>query len=333
MNAPQPAPPGSVCAAHPLVPARQVCARCGNFMCAACVAAGAAGLCPSCRLAHGAAAFPFTRDDYDVGRLVGYTWARFKTEWVMLALGAFILLAASTVGSLAGSALSSALSAVVQASTGSSTAATVAALVFGQGLGIVINVVLQGGLMLGLLRMCLDVLQGRAADLARQFSQFRKLGAYFLMQLLLFAIIGVPVALFTVLVMASLLAANGGVLPGSANELVEHLATGRTLVILVVGSLAAVPALIWVGLPLTFAPFELAWTDCGPVESVRRCWTVATGHRWSLFAITVVGFGFMLAGLAACCVGIVPAMGLWELLLASTYLALRTGSGLQAPLE
>ena len=45
-------PPGAICARHAGRPATLICARCGNFMCAACACQGEESRCPRCRPAE-----------------------------------------------------------------------------------------------------------------------------------------------------------------------------------------------------------------------------------------------------------------------------------------
>src|ERR1700737_530025 len=72
------------CAIHPGQLARGTCDRCGNFMCGECSQGGQSLLCPKCRQLAGASPFPFTRTDYDFGRLWDYGWNVFRNDWLML---------------------------------------------------------------------------------------------------------------------------------------------------------------------------------------------------------------------------------------------------------
>jgi len=97
----------------------------------------------------------------------------------------------------------------------------------------------------------------------------------------------------------------------------------------VAGLLTFIPA-IYFGLPLYLLQPELTLNeDVSPMQALRNCYTLARGERLSLFGVGLLVMALVLVGLLACCVGIFPALGLGQLLLAGLYLALRNGSELE----
>jgi hypothetical protein len=329
MTTTDPAPAGSLCALHRLAPAERVCARCGNFMCRAC---SGAAVCPSCQATLGVSAFPYSRQDHDLGRLASYALERFRTEWLVLTAATLLWLMASLAGGAVGSVLTNVLTLALGATVGTERerlAAVAVAVAVGQGVGFTLNVVVQGGLLMGLVRMAFDVLQGGRADLGRLFSQFGKLGTYAVLQLLILLVVGVPLLLFLGgLVAVALVTLAGQARPESLREAADLLAAGPLLAVLGLGMLALVPVLVYVGLPLGLAPLELTWSGCGARESLTRSWSLAAGHRFTMLGMSLLGGALGLLGVLACCVGLVPALALWYLMHAGLFLALRSGSGL-----
>lgn len=96
--------------------------------------------------------------------------------------------------------------------------------------------------------------------------------------------------------------------------------------------LAAVAVLLfpglWLLLPLLLVQPELAYTERPTaVDTLRRCFAHARGQRLGMVGTALLGFVLIIAGILACCVGVVPATGFFNLLVAGLYLSLRTGAG------
>ncbi|MBI5543367.1 MAG: hypothetical protein HY901_05730 [Deltaproteobacteria bacterium] len=285
---------GASCAVHAGQVASGVCSRCGSFVCEQCTGGGG-NQCAACRERTGASAFPLGRSNWSFSGVMSYAWEAFQREWLMLSVSALVLLV-----------ISAGLGIVGELANGASGKNPVLGLV----VSVVTNVV-NGLLGMGMIRVVLDVYEGRSADVGRLFSQFGKIGKYIVFGLYLGAVIGLPCA------------AYAGVVAG-----IIHLTVGfEASSALTIGALAALPAipvLIYVTLGLVFAQMELVRDDSvGPVDAVRNSWQLARGVRVEIFGVSLVSGLIVLAGLIALCVGIIPAIALAQLVMVGMYLALR----------
>lgn len=318
------APDGALCTLHPDRPALQVCTRCGNFMCELCAAGG--GLCPSCRaLGGGEVAFPFRRDAHDFNSLLAYAYTQWKVDAVLLSVAAMIVAGIGGLGSF-GSNIAVQLGSVLV-----KTNLPLAIAVMGGGavIGLGVSLLLQGIAQMGMIRMCFDVLQGRRAELPRLFSQLKRLGAFVMQWLIIFGVaMGVVLSLGLVIGAAALaLGLSKGV---SFDE------NPALAVAMVVGALTLVPvfigASIWAS-PVIFAPMELVYAGGGGWESLKRAFVIGEGHRLEIFGYlafgTLLTMAALIVGFLALCIGLlvtIPiAQSLHHMLLASKFLALRTG--------
>ncbi len=317
--------PGASCAAHASAPAVRVCDRCGAFMCAACVGEGDGSHCPACLERLGADAFPLSRDAWTLGALMDHVWEAWKREWLMLSVAVLVLLGVVYAVAFAGQLIQMAVvgggSALAQGDD------TAAAGLLGLTVGLnlffsLVQSLVSGLLMLGFNRMAYDVLMGRAAELGRLFSQFRKFPTLLLQQLILWGLILVPIGL-----LAGILFAAGAFAGSGADE--DAVAIGVLVAVLVL----AVP-LVWYVLGFFFAGYELAYDDeVGAWESIVRGWRLVSGARLATFGVMILAglLGFL--GILACCIGIIPSLSLAYVLLAGLFLTLRRGSGLPPPVR
>ena len=319
---------GALCPLHLERTASRTCTRCGNFMCDTCSEGGTQAMCPTCRerAGMGVHAFALNRDNWSVGALLEVCWEAFKREWLMITIGVLIVIA----GSIAGSVVSQVLGAV--GGLTDNLAITVLFLL----MGYILSTVVQGLASLGFLRMLLDVLAGQRADVGRIFTQFHKVVPYLLTTLLIFALL-IP---FLLVVLGGGLAAaaiTGGLgdvdwtaLGGdnSSEEVARTLGTlGPSMVVMgvVAFGLFIFPGM-WLMLPLLLVQPALARSENPtPVETLRRCFAYARGERWSLVGVSLLNGAIGLAGFLACCVGIIPAIGFGQLIMAGLYLALSNG--------
>lgn len=294
---------GAVCPRHPGVDAISTCTRCGTFMCGTCNEGGSQSQCPDCRERTGVKAFPLNRANWNFGALWDYSWETFKREWLMLSLGALCLMVLSfIVQAVAGllpllgkAADSDVLSIILQI------------------IGTTLQTVVNGVLGLGFLRMVYDVLEGRPADVGRLFTQLHKAVPYFVTMLLLVLMFALPVGAVAGVVTAVIYA-----LGGFQNEVVAFSIIG------IAGVLSLVP-LAYFALPLYLLQPAMAFEESfSPTDIIRHCYTVARGERLSIFGVVLVGVLVVFAGVLACCVGVIPAMGLVQVLIGGLYLALRT---------
>ncbi|SEU29957.1 hypothetical protein [Stigmatella erecta] len=302
---------GAHCALHPEAPAQGTCTRCGNFMCATCMEGGRQSSCPTCRARTGGREFPFTRDTWSLSGLWDYCFEIFKREWVMISVSVLVVLGCTLIAQLVGNVLP------MMGQALDSMVLTVGLTV----LSFLVQNVVQGLLGLGLMRMLLDVLHGQRADIGRLFSQFHKLGVYFVTLLILF--VGIFVLFGILAGILFVIAVPLGTFPSSFDEVAWD--STRLVAAVCVGALS-VPVLVYFTLPLYLLQPELAYEEHpSAMQALRNCYAYMRGQR-----LAAVGFGLMnmvllLVGLLACCVGFFPALGMSYLLLAALYLSLRSG--------
>ncbi|MCY1017682.1 hypothetical protein [Pyxidicoccus sp. MSG2] len=322
---------GALCPLHPEQRASRTCTRCGNFMCDTCSEGGIQLTCPTCRERAGMGhAFALTRERWSVGALLETCWDAFKGEWVMICVGVLIVIA----GSLVGNVVSQVLSFI--GGMADHWAVTGLFLV----IGFILSTVVQGLVSIGFMRMLFDVLDGRRADVGQMFTQFHKAVPYLLTTLLTFALM-IPVVLLIfgvalgaaaltggldALRSADWMGANGGNDPSA--ELIRvfgSLGPSLAVMLLVFGGLSVFPGM-WVILPLMLVQPELARSENpNPVETLRRCFAYASGQRLAMLGTSLLGGVITLAGVLACCVGVLPASAFFQLMLAGLYLTLSNG--------
>jgi uncharacterized membrane protein len=80
--------------------------------------------------------------------------------------------------------------------------------------------------------------------------------------------------------------------------------------------LLIVPGII-VAVRLSFAPFLLIDEGLGPVEVLRESWRRTTGYGWTIFGVGLLGIPIFFLGLLLLVVGVIPALMLVELAMAS----------------
>lgn len=320
MNFP-PSPAQAQCALHPTAAATLTCARCGNFMCAECSDQGLATLCPACRKLTGVAAFPFTRDDFDFGRLWEHVFELWKREWLMVSVAVLVFMLLPSVvivpiGAVAG--MAQVLLGAMAKDPAAMTAVAIAMQLVTFGLSFAAQAVVQ----LGLSRVMLDALTGRPIDVGRMFSQlpkvWRAIGVTLLFGLVVFLVAAAPMVAFVGAVFAKS-SPDAGLAFGA-------LGSGTIVLLLVAFVFTFIGTLVW-----TIAIDELAYADCGAIEAVKRAWALLDGMKMRGLGYLFVGFLVAFVGFLACCVGMLPALGLTHLLTTGFFLCLRFGSGLPAP--
>lgn len=291
-------------------------------MCDECSVGGSESLCPRCLQLSGYQSFPYDRNNVGFSELISYCFELFKREWVMLSISVLILMGVGFVANLLGSVLQSVFTAV----GGKSMVALFAA----QGVATILTSIVQGVFQLGIYRINFDVLEGKKADLARMFTQMSKLGRYLLQTLIVLTAFGLPVLIYSGVLY--LIASRGGQVSfdldhPNFDELGPVLIAG-----IAIGAAIFIPFFIYFGLPIGFASMELVYGDVDAIEALKRAFVIAKGFRLWLVGYGIVAFGLALAGVMACCIGIIPATALISLINAAFYFAIRNGSGLpQAP--
>jgi hypothetical protein len=311
----------AVCALHPLEPASGVCARCGNFVCGACTEGGTQVMCPRCR-AFAAVGFPLTRANFEFSRVWDHAWAAFTREWAMLSLAALILLMFGAASSLISTIMNRGILFVLGLKTDPANPFTKAFFVeFGLNatLGTLINLLIQSVALFGFMRVLMDALIGRKVDLARMFSLLPRLPSFLALQLLVFALVQLPLYLVI-----------GGI-GGLVSRQVDFNSPETLLSFSVFAAVAAIAVLVFVysviTLPITFfAGPELLVGNCSPFEAIRRAWAMADGLRVGLLGYSIVFVAVLLAGFVLCCVGFIPALALGYALVLTLFLAARDPS-------
>jgi hypothetical protein len=329
---------GARCALHPDRDALRTCARCGAFMCGEC-GASADGRCGACAGRDGV--FLLSRQGYDFGRVWDVAFEAFKRQWVMLSVAALFVV----LGAVPGSIISSIVQAVGGAVSGSSpyqpgqpidarVVTSVAIAVGAQGIGTLVNVVVQGLVLMGVLRVAFDVLHGGTVSLERLLSQLRRLPDYIVAQFAIFMAFSIPMAVALLLPIALVVVAAGGTSFEALRqlELEQLFGVGSVVALMAWWGLVGVAGTL-AYLPLTLCTAEIVYGGASGVESLRRAWALGTGHRGTIFLAHLVGGLIALGGMLVCCVGVIPALGLMQMIQATLYLALRKGSELPPPVE
>jgi hypothetical protein len=80
---------------------------------------------------------------------------------------------------------------------------------------------------------------------------------------------------------------------------------------------------VWLGLFLVNA--IVAFESCTATESIGFSWRMASGQRWQLFWFCVAQILLTIAGVLACCVGLVVALPLTQVMRFEAYVALTQG--------
>jgi hypothetical protein len=294
--------PGAQCALHVDQRAQSICARCGSFMCNTCTEGGTQDACPACREVTGAAAFPYDRDNYSLDGVLSFSWDHFKREWLMLSVAIivyFVVLVGVSVVSQILQTIGTAVDPIVG----------VGMAIPGQVLQTIVQMILTAGLGL----IFWEVFRGHTVDIGRLFRPFSRFGTFVVAA---FINMGILLAAATVLAIP----AGVGYLIGQENGAIAGL---------VIGLLLMIVPLVWVTIPLTFVPFEVAiGGETSAVQAVKNAYRIVEGRRWSTIGFMIISGLITMAGVIACCVGMVPAAALAQMLTFGLYLALRNGSGL-----
>jgi hypothetical protein len=296
---------GAQCAIHPEQRATRTCTRCGSFMCSTCAEGGAQTMCPACLQRLGLESrFPLNRENWNFSALWDYCFEIFKREWVMLSVAMIVFFGVVFAVQFVTSLFSS-----IGGATENTAVVVVATLI-----GTVLQQVVSGVMGLGVMRMIFDMLEGQKPDIGRMFSQIHKVGTYLLAVLIVLLMVGIPLGIL------------GGIVAGLGAAIgwdsAVWIAVG-------VGVLAFFP-LIYFTLPLYLLTAEIAYNDgASPMQMIRNCYVYARDERLSIVGVGFVAGLVAMAGVLACCVGVLPASGLTYLLMGGLYLALRNGANVQ----
>lgn len=293
------------CAVHADQSAQAICARCGNFMCPACSENGQYDACPSCRALTGEVpGFVWNRESFSLDALWSFCWGHFTRDWVMLSLSALVFFVVIIGTTFIGNILQAAGKAIHPAAYGGMA-------VVGQFIQSVVQTTLTGGLCVVLY----GVFKGGTADVGKLFGQFSNLATYALITVIEFAVVIVPIMVF------------GGI--AGAVYFATNQNTDVTIGVSVLLALVAVVPLIWVLLPFDLAAIEVALGgETNGTQAVKNAFALAKGKRLWMFLFAMVAGLVSLVGVFVCCVGVLPAMALGQMLKLTLFLAIRNGSGL-----
>ncbi len=285
-------------------------------MCEGCSLGGSEPYCPRCQSL--APRVPFDRTSVTPGMVWDHVWESFKREWLMLLVSLLVLAACAVVVSL--------VAAIVQLPfrARGDVAVTVGAL-----LSQVVTTAGQAVFEVGFVRVLIDVLEGRKADVGRMFSQFPKIGTIVAQKVLIFVLFGLPVAAYAAVLALIAAAVNG--IPLEKLD-VDALLEGAGGAVFVIGALIALVPIIYFLLPLVFANAELAYTDgVGAMESIKNIFVVSKHRRGDIVVTCLLTIVIVIVGMLALCVGLIPAAVLIQMMYVGLYLGLRNGSGLRPP--
>lgn len=305
---------GGRCVTHPDNLAGGTCSRCGNFLCYVDTEGGRFTTCDACRARTGiSTAFPLNRANYNFGALWDYCWGVFKQHWLMLSVGMLIPFAAVFVMSFVIQLIQMPFLMAGRGEDGGGAMPAVGLMIFSFVMMFVLYGVL-GVIMMGYFRMVHDVLDGGQPDIGRLFSQFRKTGTLI--------VSGILMILGYYLVAAITLGPAV-----AAALLLKSVSEGGAIAAAVLLGGAGVFALLYLILPFTNWLQEVAYADgVGPIQVLLNCWRAAEGFRLQIVLVSLASIPIAIAGLLACCVGIIPAYALIFLLMTGIHRAIRTGA-------
>lgn len=335
--APDPAPAGAMCAAHPEVAADSVCSRCGNFMCSTCSDRRSGMLCPACREALGT--FPLKRDDYDFSRMWNLVFETWRRDLVLLGVCGLIFSGISAIGQVVFQFFSVPGQMLLASGKKENLIAGIVVMLLTFTLGFAAIFVAQGVGMMGLIRVVMDSLHAKKVQIPRMFSQLKKIGRYLAIQLVIGFGLAIPTALIFGLAFALAVLVGGGSFSGNG---IEHaFRNPAAIIILILAFVGFFVAAVYITIPLGLAQFELVYSGCSAIEAIRRAWVLGNGHRMTIFGYTfvagLVGFALILVGFMALCVGVIIAAPLAYafifMMQSAVFLTLRNGSGMPAPEE
>ena len=308
-----------------------MCARCGNFMCAACAQNGTEAQCPTCRQLN-PVGFPYDASA-DLGTLWSYTSDRFMREAAMCVVAGLIFFAFAIGGAFLSNIITSVVNTILgikfdPANPLRNLSGFGLNLAVSQVVSMGVNLVVQGIALVGLYRVLLDVLVGKKADLARMFSQLEVLPHYVLLHLVMFFLITVPTLIYFAVV-----GLFGLKLVGAELSQLQHLRPEKLFSVELVGFLLVALVIYLVALVIVlpislFATPELIVGRCNGLEALKRAWELGNGQRLRAFGYSFIAGVLVILGLVACCVGIIVALPVASMLILALFLALRRSSSL-----
>lgn len=305
-------------------------------MCGACSANGAEQRCPTCRAKDATAEFPFDETS-KFTELFNHVVESFKRDPTTILVATIICFGLVFAGNIVGSIVSNIINAILGFDANDASklkdnpmllvGAFAVSYLVSLGIQTLVQAVGHGALY----RLLIDVVTGRKTDVSRMFSQMKDAPKYVLLQ----------GAIFLLSFGGSLVLIAGGVAvvlrtigfdwshPASTRP--EALFAPMPLAIFL-AVLLVMLGFIVVLLPISvFALPELVVSDCTPMEAIRRANRLGDGQRLRMFGYSLLASLLLLAGLAACCVGLLVTYPVVYMLWATLFLSLRKNSGLPPP--
>lgn len=295
-------------------------------MCLTCSENVTQTICPKCRSLV-ASGFPLDQNA-GLDQIWAYVSARFKEEWVMLSVGILLMGAIGAVGGVFNNIITEIVKSVLSIKIDPvnplrNIGDFVKVTGISQFIGMFVQLPFHAIGLLGMYRLVVDVLYGRKADIGRMFKNMHLLGRAVILQLLIQAIITVPIFLMMGLFGFVALRSAGLTLGGLNSHSMEQLVRSPAPFILFGGWLLIITASILV-LPITMLSVpELLVSECEPMEAIQRAWKLGEGQRLRLFGYSFVSGVIIFVGLLACCVGAIPASAAAYMLLISLFLVIR----------
>ncbi len=197
----------------------------------------------------------------------------------------------------------------------------------------VVQLVLGAFLEVGLARLLIVAARGGVPDFGAIFQGGAAFGRMFGVKVVLM-ILGWTIAGVTVGPAVALAVNEIGVEVLQRPELVLSRISDLTatpFLALLAGMVALVPLTVFLTLRLTFAHYYVADTDRGTVEALGASWTAMRGHVLNLFLFTLLVGLLAIAGMMACCVGLLPVIALSKVGEAIIYTRISGRMGAERP--
>jgi len=114
-----------------------------------------------------------------------------------------------------------------------------------------------------------------------------------------------------------------GTLFSGADRFLALLATFviQMLAVLIASLFLIVPGVI-LGIGLTLSQFYCVDGRLGPIESLRASWDATQGQKGKIFLFYMLAVCVIIAGIAACCIGVYPALSVVWVALSIVYVRL-----------
>lgn len=241
----------------------------------------------------------------DVGYVLSRSWEIFKIHWGLCLVAALI---PTGVQQMASMLLQAFLGIAMQFDPAVGIAVFV--------LGFIVMIPVMVWINIGQMLFFLRVAQGEQPEIRNMFRGapwiLSMIGLWLLMSILLnlalWVCIGVPVGMGVALG-AALGEPGGGALFGLA-----------------IGGVVGAVALVYLVLAYSQGAYLLIDRNTGVIDALRGSWQMTQGNKLAIFLVFLVAGLINLAGLAACCIGMIATMPYTLLAIAVMYTVMAKGS-------